>query len=164
MLGEHPGDVVVDHHHLVDVLVPLLREHADRRGSAPHAHPLLDDPVDDRRLARLQHELGPLVDRELRRLAAAEREQRLHRHQPSRFDAAGEVVHAAEREHLRPVLAGRDVADGLARGPDELSLGADVAIGVDLHVDAAVAEDRLGHHRHRVDPCDVDETMNGAGL
>jgi hypothetical protein len=53
MLGQNPGDVVVDHHHLVDMPEPLLREHADRGRAAADAHPFLARAVDDRRLARL---------------------------------------------------------------------------------------------------------------
>ena len=53
------------------------------------------------------------------------------------------MAHAAEREHLRAVLGGRDVADLLARGPDRRGLRARCAVGVDLHLEAAVAEDPL---------------------
>ena len=113
VLGEHARDVIVDHDHLVDVLVPLLREHPDRRGPASHAHPFLDHPVDHRRLAGLEDQLRPFVHRELDRPTAAERQQRLHRHHAFALGAAREVVHPSQREHLRSVLPGGDVPDRL---------------------------------------------------
>jgi hypothetical protein len=61
------------------------------------------------------------------------------------------VVHAAEREELRAVLDRRDVADRLAAMAHGRLLGTEVAIGVDLHLEAAVAEDALGDDRHEVD-------------
>jgi hypothetical protein len=39
-----------------------------------------------------------------------------------------------------------------------------MAVGVDLHLDAAIGEDALGHDGDHVDAVDLGETMNGAGL
>ena len=69
MLAENAGDVIVDHDDLVDLAVPLLGEHADRRRTAADPHPLFGDAVDDRRLAGLHHDSRAAVDRELDRLA-----------------------------------------------------------------------------------------------
>src|SRR4029079_4215360 len=65
--------------------------------------------------------------------------------------AAGQVVDAAEGEELRAVLDRRDVADRLALVAHPRLLRAEVAVGVDLHLEAAVAEDALGDDRHHVD-------------
>ena len=91
-----------------------------------------------------------LVDGELDRLAIAEREKRLAGDAALLLGAAGEVVDAAEREHARAVFARHDVAHGLALGAHDGALLADVAVGVDLHLHAAVAEDPFGHDRHHV--------------
>ena len=48
MLAQHAGDVIVDHDHLVDMAMPLRREHADGRRATAHPHAFLDDPVHDR--------------------------------------------------------------------------------------------------------------------
>ncbi|NIR41823.1 MAG: hypothetical protein GWO22_39645, partial [Actinobacteria bacterium] len=47
------------------------------------------------------------------------------------------------------------MADGLALGPHLGLLGADVAVGVDLHLDAAVGEDALGDDGDHVDAVDL---------
>ena len=111
MLGQHAGDVVVDHDHLVDMAEPLLREDADRGRAAADPHALLELAVDDRRLAGLHDHARAAVDRELDRLAVAEREQRVAGDDALLLAAAGQVTHAAERQHLRAVFGRGDVAD-----------------------------------------------------
>jgi hypothetical protein len=61
------------------------------------------------------------------------------------------MMHAAERQHLRAVLGRGDVAHRLALDAHRGLLGTEIAIGVDLHLDAAVAEDALGHDGDHVD-------------
>ena len=75
VLGDDAGDGVVDDDDLVDEARPLAGEHADRRRAAADAHPGLGDAVDHRRAAGGDGEAGAAVDRELDRLARAEREQ-----------------------------------------------------------------------------------------
>jgi hypothetical protein len=43
-------------------------------------------------------------------------------------------MHAAERQHLRSVFGGRHVADHLAAATHVGLLGAEIAVGVDLHL------------------------------
>ena len=150
MLGQHSGDVVVHHDHLVHVPVPLPGEHADggRAAAGPHA-PLLD-AVHQRRAPGLRHHRGPAVDGQLHRLAVAQREQRLAGDPPGPAGAAGELVHPADGEHLRAVLGGGDVPDRLALGADGGAFRAEMAVGVDFHLRAAVGEDALGDHGDRV--------------
>ena len=81
-----------------------------------------------------------------------------------RLGAAGQMMHAAERQHLRAVFAGRDMADRLALGAHRRRLGAEMAVGVDLHLDAAIGEDALGDDGDEIDAFDLLETMKGAGL
>ena len=151
VLAQHAGDVVVDHDHLVDMVLPLRREHADGGRAAADPHALLARAVDDRRPVGLHHDGRAAVDRELDRLLVAEREQRVAGDDALLLAAAGQVMHAAERQHLRAVLGGGDVADRLALDPHRRLLGAEIAVGVDLHLDAAVAEDALGHDGDHVD-------------
>ena len=47
------------------------------------------------------------------------------------------------------------MADRLALGAHGGALVAEVAVGVDLHLDAAIAEDALGHHGDHVDALDL---------
>jgi len=49
-------------------------------------------------------------------------------------------------------------------GPDGGAFGAEMAVGVDLHLDAAIAEDALGNHRHHVDAVDFLRHDEGGGL
>ena len=53
---------------------------------------------------------------------------------------------------------------GLAVDARQRPLGAEVAIRVDLHLDAAVGEDPLGHDRHDVDALDLRGDDEGGGL
>jgi len=72
-------------------------------------------------------------------------------------------MHAAEREHLRAVFAGRDVADRLASARTVASR-AEIAVGVDLHLDAAIGEDPLGHDSDHVDAVDFRRHDERRGL
>ena len=143
--------MVVDDDDLVDLSVPLLGEDADRRRAAADAHPAFLDAVDDRRLAGLDDHGLALVDGQLDRLAVAELEQGVAGDAALLLRAAGEMVDAAEREHLRAVFAGGDMADRLALDAHRCLLGAEEAVGVDLHLDAAIAEDALGHDGDHID-------------
>ena len=164
MLAENAGDVVVDDHDLIDLAVPLLGEHADRRRAAADPHALFGHAVDDRRIAGLHHHRGAAVDRQLDRLAVGEVHQRVAGDAAFLLGAAGQMMHAAERQHLRAVFARRDVADRLALRADGRRLRAEIAVGVDLHLDAAIAENALGHDRDHVDAVDLRRHDEGRRL
>ncbi len=51
MLGEHAGDVVIDHNDIIDKPQPLPREHADGGRAAADPHAAFGDAIDDGRLA-----------------------------------------------------------------------------------------------------------------
>ena len=74
------------------------------------------------------------------------------------------MMHAAERQHLRAIFAGRDMADRLALRAHRRGLRAEMAVGVDLHLDAAIAEDAFGHDRDHVDAVDLRRHDEGRGL
>ena len=156
--------MVVDDHHIVDVLEPLLGEHADRRRAAADAHPLFDHAVDRRRRAGLDNEGRAAVDRHLDRLAVAKLQQRLAGDPALLLRAAGEMFDPAQRQHLRAVFAGGDVADRLAVHPDLLAFMADMAVGVDLHLHAAIAEDALGDDGDHVHAGGLLRHDEGRGL
>src|SRR4051794_37265895 len=153
MLGQHTGDVIVYHHHFVHLAVPLPREDADGGGAASHAHALLFDAVDQGCLAGFHDELSAAFDRKLDRLAVAQVHHELARDAALFLAAAGEMVHAAEREHLRAVFSGGDVPHRFAATAHGRLLGTEPAVGVDLHFEAAVAEDAFGHDRDHVHAC-----------
>src|SRR5262249_60470840 len=139
------------------ILASLWGSHwcAKLRTAPPAAatrHPPLSDAVDARPAPRLDDELCPTFDLDVHRLLVPEREHRVARDPAFLLAAAGQVLHAAEREHLRPVLHGRDVPHDLALRADGRALGPDVAVGVDLHLEAAITEDPFGHDAHHVDP------------
>ena len=104
------------------------------------------------------------LDRHLDRLAGAELEERVAGDRALLLRAAGEMPHAADREHLRAVLGGRDVPDLLALDAHRRRFGAEMAVGVDLHLDAAIAEDALGHDRDGVDALVLGRDDEGRGL
>ena len=56
------------------------------------------------------------------------------------------------------------MADRLAFGAHRRLFGAEIAVGVDLHLDAAIAEDALGHDRDHVDAVDLGGDDEGRGL
>ncbi len=164
VLGQHARDVVVDHDHLVGVPRPLLRKDADRGRAAADPHALLLHAVHDRCSTRLQRDRSTAVDRDLDRRAVAELQQRLAGDVALALGAAGQVAHAAEREHLRAVFGGGDVADLLAVGAHRRLLGPEIAVGVDLHLQAAIAEDALRDDGHHVDALDLARDDEGCGL
>ena len=152
VLGQHAGDVVVDDDHLVDMAHPLRREDADGGRAAADAHALLGDAVDDRAACR------PAPPPSRRRRSPARRPRRLQSSSsasqvttPSFLLPPVRWCTPPERQHLRAVLGRGDVADLLALHAHRRLLGAEIAVGVDLHLHAAVAEDALGHDRDHVD-------------
>ena len=164
MLAQHAGDVVVDHDHLVDMVLPLRREHADRRRAAADPHALLEGAVHHRWPVRLNHDGRAAIDGEFDGFAIAQRHQRVAGDDAFFLAAAGEMVNAAQRQHLRAVLRGGDMAHRLALHPDRRLLRPEIAVGVDLHLDAAVAEDPLGHDRDHVDAVMLRGDDEGRGL
>ncbi len=112
-------------------------------------------PLTTGALARLHHHGRAAVDRELDRLAVAELHQRVAGDAALLLRSAGEMVDAAERKHLRAVFAGRDMTDRLALRAHGRGFRTEIAVGVDLHLDAAIAEDAFGHDRDHVDAVDL---------
>ncbi len=164
MFRQDAGDVIVHHHHLVHVPAPLPREHPDRGRPAADAHPLLGMTVDHRRAVRLHDQSRTVIDGQFHRVAVAEIEQRVAG-RPSLFPAAaGQVRDATQRQHLRAIFAGHHMADRLALGAHQAALRADVPVGVDLHLDTAIAEDALRHHGHDIDALDLGGNDEGCGL
>ena len=151
MLGEHAGDVIVDHYHFVDMPKPLFSEDADGGRAAAHPHALFLDAVHDRRRARADHEARAAVDGQLHRLLVAEREHHVAGHAAFFLAAAGQMMHAAEAQHLRAVFGRRHVTDDLALATHVRLLRPEKAVGVDFYLEAAIAEDALGDDRHHVD-------------
>src|SRR5258706_5217983 len=152
MLGEDAGDMVVDHNHFVDLAVPLLSEHSDGGRATANAHPLFSCAVDDGCLARLDNHGRAFIDRKFHWLAIAQVQQRLTSQGAFFATASGEMANAAEREHLRTILAGGDVPDGLALSTYQIRLRTKVSISIDLHFSAAVAEDAFRDYADHIQP------------
>ena len=74
----------------------------------------------------------------------------LQRHATLLFAAACEVMHTAQAEHLRAVLSSGDMAHLFTLVHDRCTLIAQIPVGVNLHLQAAIAEDAFCHHRHHV--------------
>ena len=155
MFAQDAGDMVIHDDHFVDLAVPLLGEHADRGRTAADPHPFLGDAIDDGRITGLHHHAGAAVDGEFDRLAVTQIHQRVAGDAAFLLRAAGQMMDAAERQHLRAVFAGGDVTDSLALHPDRRGLRPEKSVGVDLHLDAAIAEDAFGHHGDHVDAVDL---------
>ena len=164
MLGHDTGDVVVDNHHFVDQILPLGGEHPDRGGAATDPHAMLGDTVDHRRLAGLDDDRRAAFHGQFDGLLVAQCKQGVASHAAFGFRAAGQVPDAAERQHLRAVLGGGDVSDRLAVGHHRGGLGTEMPVGIDLHLDAAIAEDALGHDRDQVDALDLLRHDEGCRL
>src|SRR6202044_3297741 len=164
MLGQDTGDMIVDDNHFIALVPPLLGEHADRRRAAADPHALLEFATNDRRLAGLHDHARAAVNDKLDAPAVAKIEQSVAGHAALFLAAVGEVIDAAEREHLRTIFAGRHMADWLAFGAHNCAFRAEMAIGVDFELHAAIAVDALGDHRHHVDPIDLGGNDEGGGL
>src|SRR5579862_970852 len=164
MFGENAGDVVVDDNHVVDFAEPLLGKHADGGRAATNAHALFADSIDDRRLAGLHDDGGAFVDREFDGLAVAEIEQRLTGDCTLVSAAAGKMADAAKGKHLRPVFRGGDVANRFALGAHRVLLWSEKSIGIDLKLDATIAEDALGHDGDHVDAFDFGRNNERRGF
>ena len=156
--------MVVDDDHLVGMAEPLLREDADGRRAAADAHPLLVPAADDRRLAGLEGQLLAAVDGEVDRVAVRQAQHHIAGDDALLLRAAGEMADAAEREHLGAVFRRRDMADLLALDAHRRGLRPDIAVGVDLHLEAAIAEDAFGNDRHHVDTLMLAGDDEGRGL
>ena len=164
VLGQDARDVVVDHDNLVRMAIPLLGEHADGGGAAADPHALLTLVIDDGGAARLDHHLGATLHPDFHRPAAAEVEHGLAGYIALALGAAGQVAHAAQGQHLGAVLGRGDVADLLALAHDGRLLGAEIAVGVDLHLEAAVAEDALRDHGDHIHALGLAGDDEGGGL
>ena len=151
VLGEHAGDVVVHHHHFIAKAQPLTGEHANRRRAATHPHALLGHTIDHRRLSGLQSKLRAAFDLNLCGLLVAQHMHEFQRHATLFFAAAGEVMNPTQAQHLRAVFGGGDMAHFLTPEKHRRPLGSQKPIGVNLHLEAAITEDALGHHGHHVD-------------
>src|SRR3954452_17438474 len=126
-----------------------------RPGAATDAHALFHRAVDDRRMSRLYNDARAAVDRHFDDLAVAEIEQRLAGDAALFLAPMRQVIDAAEREHLRAVLAGGHVPDGLAGDANGRAFGPEMAVAVDLQLDAAIGVDALGDDGHHVDTRDL---------
>ena len=74
------------------------------------------------------------------------------------------MVHAAQREHLRPVFRCGDVAHHLATAAHRRLFGAQPAVRIDLHLEAAVAEDAFRHHSDHIHPFMSGRDDEGGGF
>ncbi len=131
--------------------MPLQSEHPDGRRPAADTHAFFLILVDDRRLAGLHGQRRAAVDGHFHRILVAQRQHRLTGDVAFLLAAAGQVVHAAQRQHLRAVFGGRHMADLLAPHTYGRRFRSDIAIRVDLHLHAAIAEHAFGHDGHHVD-------------
>ena len=155
MLGQHAGNVIVDHDNLVDFAVPLFGEHADRRRATTDAHALLGLTVNDRRLTCFDNHAGSAIDGQFHGFSIAQVEQCLAGDAPFLLAAMSEVIDPAQRKHLRAIFPGRDVANRLALDAYGRAFGAKMPIGIDLQFDATVGVDALGDDSHHVYAIDL---------
>src|SRR6516165_10395771 len=164
MLAEHAGDVVIDDHHFIDFAAPLPGEHSDGRRAATDPHALFGHAIDNGRMTRLDHDGRAAINGKLDRLAVGEIHQRVAGDAPLLLGTASQMVHTTKGEHLRAVFARGDMADGLALRAHGSCLGPEIAVGVDLHLDTAIAEDAFGHDRDHIDAIDLRRDDEGCGL
>ena len=155
MLGQHAGDMIIHNDDLINLAVPLLGEHADRRRAATDAHAFLGLTVDDRWLTCLDDDAGAAVDGQLNRFSIAEIKQCLAGDAPFPLAAMSEMIDPAQRKHLRAILAGRYVANRLALNAYGRAFGAKMTIGIDLQLDATVGVNAFGDDRHHIHAVDL---------
>ena len=66
------------------------------------------------------------------------------------FIAARQVMHTAQAEHLRAVFRRGHMADFFTVVQHRSAFITQIAVGINLHFEAAIAEDAFGHHGHHV--------------
>ena len=165
VFGQHSGDVIVDDDDFIHLAEPLLRKHADRGRSAADTHAFFLHAVDDRRLVGLHDRWWRRRRSSARQLCRCRDSAGCRRYAvPSLAAAAGQVTHAAERQHLRSVFVGGDVADGLTLRAHGAAFGAEMPVGIDFQLDAAVAENSLGHDRDHIHASDFGRNDERSGL
>ena len=164
VLGQHAGDVVIHHHHLVAHAQPLTGKHANRRRAATHTHALLGDTIDHRRMTGLQTQLRAVFNLHFQSLLVAQLVHQFQGHAPLFFAAACQVMHAAQAQHLRAVFSRGDVANFFALVKHRSAFIADVTVGVYLHLEAAITEDALGDHGHHVHTARLRRDDEGRGF
>ena len=164
VLGDDAGDVVVDDDDLVDEAAPLAAN-----------MPMVAEPQPTRmRCSVTPSTIGgrpawatsvappSTASSTGSRLQSARRAAQVAR--PSAFEPPVRCSTPPSESIWRAVLGGGDVADRLAAGADDGALGAEVAVGVDLHLGAAVAEDRLGDDGDDVGAVDLAGDDERGGL
>ena len=80
------------------------------------------------------------------------------------FAAACEVMHAAQTQHLRAIFSRGDMAHHFAIEQNSGAFFAQMAVGVDLHLQAAIAEDAFGDHGHHVHTSRLGSHDEGGGF
>ena len=129
---------------------PLLRKHSDRSRSAPDAHQPLLSSVHNWRFASLDSQFRASVHSQIDRFPVAQAQQSVASDATFILGPAGQVFDASKREHLRSVFACGHMAHRFAFSPNDIALLADIAIRIDFHLRAAVAENALGHHCNHI--------------
>src|SRR5258708_953409 len=133
-------------------------------GAAADTHAFFSHPIDDRWLPCLHNHRGAFIDSEFHRLTVAEVQQGFTSYRALAAAASGEMPDAAEREHLRTVLAGSDVPYGLPLRADKVRFRAQVSISIDLQFNATVAEDAFGDDGDHVDALNFGGNDERCGL
>ena len=164
VFGEHAGDVVIDDDHLIGMAEPLAGENADGGTAAADAHAGFGRAIDHRGGAGLDAHGGTTVDGEIHRRTVGEGEQGVAGGGPFLLGAAGEVMHPAEAEHLAAIFGGGDVADLFAAGAHGGGFRAEMAVGIDFHLQAAIGENTLRDHGDHVHAVDVGADDEGGGF
>ena len=100
MLADDPGDVVIDHHHLVDQSLPLDCKHPDGGRPAADAHPAFRGTVNDGGRTRLHHDMTATVNVQGNGLSIAKRQKCGAGHAAFGLGATGQVMNTAKRQHL----------------------------------------------------------------
>ena len=144
VFGQYPGDVIVDHHHFVCMAGKLPGKNANRRRATTHAHALFGNAIDDGRAPGLDDELGAAINGHLHRLLVAQQLHHLGGNPPLFLAAAGEVVHATQRQHLGAVFRRGHMPHHLALAAHIGLLGTQETVGVNFDLEAAVTEDAFG--------------------
>ena len=74
------------------------------------------------------------------------------------------MLDPAQRQHLGPVFRGHHMPDRLSVNAHHGALVADVAVGVDLHLDPAIRKNALGHDRDHIHALDLLADDEGRGF
>ena len=156
--------MVVYNHHFIHFAKPLFCKHADGGRSTAYSHTFFLRAIHNGSLARLDDYRWPFIDGQFNWLSITKVQQSLASGGTLLATATCEMPHASERQHLGAIFAGSNVAYGFALRAHRIGFWSEVTVGIDLHLDAAIAKDPFSDYRDHIQALHMGRNNEWGGL